>query len=247
VENADYAGAYNFIRQRILTGEFAAGLPLRPDELAVEIGLSRTPVRDALKQLEADGLVTIRPRVGASVRVIDLEEYSELAGLRMALEIFAAGLAARYRTDADIQALKAAHTAFSDEVERLVEAGGPNAQLAALTSDVVVREDTRFHLAITTASRNRAIKKEIQRQHLINRVVSASCLPNTAAGRPTPANHTESVSFMRSTIAEHEEIFQSIAKGDIQTARSSMERHLQEDANTVYERLARGQTQVAIA
>jgi DNA-binding GntR family transcriptional regulator len=55
--------AYDFIRKRILNGEFSPGHALMTKELSAEIGVSRTPIRDALRQLEADGLVTIRPHL----------------------------------------------------------------------------------------------------------------------------------------------------------------------------------------
>src|SRR5438132_2081929 len=91
--------AYDYIRKRILNGDFRSGQSLMTKVLAKETGLSRTPIRDALRQLESDGLVTIRARLGASVTSMDLEEYGELCGLRLALESYGAGLAARNRTD----------------------------------------------------------------------------------------------------------------------------------------------------
>ena len=67
-------------------GEFAPGQSLLTEVLAKEIKVSRTPVRDALRKLEADGLVTIRAHLGASVKQLQLREFREMSDLRLALE-----------------------------------------------------------------------------------------------------------------------------------------------------------------
>lgn len=74
------------LRQRILDGEFAAGSQLRQDALADEFGVSRIPVREALMQLEAEGLVKILPHRGAVVSELSLAEIDELFELRTLLE-----------------------------------------------------------------------------------------------------------------------------------------------------------------
>ncbi|NIX78398.1 GntR family transcriptional regulator [Microvirga terricola] len=74
------------LRQRILNGEFAAGFQLRQDALADEFGVSRIPVREALMQLEAEGLVKIHPHRGAIVSELSLGEIDELFELRTLLE-----------------------------------------------------------------------------------------------------------------------------------------------------------------
>src|SRR5215216_3804928 len=98
--------AYEHIRKRILSGEYPPGIALMTNELSDRIGVSRTPVRDALRQLESDGLVIIKPRLGASVKTMDLKEFREMCGLRLALETYAAGLAALNRTEADLHEMR---------------------------------------------------------------------------------------------------------------------------------------------
>src|SRR3954453_21922330 len=95
--------AYDYIRKRILSGDFPPGHALITELLANEIKLSRTPVRDALRKLETDGLVTIEPHLGASVKKMQLKEFRELCDLRLALECHAAGLAALNRTETDLR------------------------------------------------------------------------------------------------------------------------------------------------
>jgi DNA-binding GntR family transcriptional regulator len=74
------------LRRRILDGEFAAGFQLRQDALADEVGVSRIPVREALMQLEAEGLVKIHPHRGAIVFELSIREIEELFELRTLLE-----------------------------------------------------------------------------------------------------------------------------------------------------------------
>ncbi len=74
------------LRERILRGDFLEGAPLRQDALAAELGVSRIPVREALRQLEAEGLVTFSPHVGAVVSTLTLGEIKELFDLRALIE-----------------------------------------------------------------------------------------------------------------------------------------------------------------
>lgn len=74
------------LRDRILRGHFPEGEPLRQDAIADELGVSRIPVREALRQLESEGLVTFQPHRGAVVSTLSLEEIMELFELRAELE-----------------------------------------------------------------------------------------------------------------------------------------------------------------
>jgi len=74
------------LRRRILAGTFPAGMQLRQDALAAEFGISRIPVREALVQLEAEGLVTIQPHRGAVVTELSPSEVAELFELRALIE-----------------------------------------------------------------------------------------------------------------------------------------------------------------
>ena len=74
------------LRERILRGDYPEGEPLRQDSLADELGVSRIPVREALRQLEAEGLVTFSPHRGAVVSSLSLDEIVELFELRADIE-----------------------------------------------------------------------------------------------------------------------------------------------------------------
>lgn len=91
------------LRQAILNGEYPSGAQLRQDELAERFGTSRIPVREALRQLEAEGLVTIEANKGATVTTLSLQEVLELFDIRIALECRALQLAIPSMIDTDFE------------------------------------------------------------------------------------------------------------------------------------------------
>lgn len=83
--------AYNFLLEAICTGRYRKGERLIAEDIASEIGMSRMPVREAFRRLDAQGLVTLRPNRGAVVSGLDIEQMQEVFEMRSALE----GLAVR--------------------------------------------------------------------------------------------------------------------------------------------------------
>src|SRR6266568_2291265 len=74
------------LRGHILSGELAPGQRLNLDEIAEQSGVSRMPVRDALKQLEAEGLVNIYPQRGIEVSALNVDDITQMFGIRIVLE-----------------------------------------------------------------------------------------------------------------------------------------------------------------
>lgn len=74
------------IRERILRGDYAEGMALRQDAIATELGVSRIPVREALRQLEVEGFVTLSPHQGATVSTLSTDEIREIFELRALIE-----------------------------------------------------------------------------------------------------------------------------------------------------------------
>ncbi|MEA5505453.1 GntR family transcriptional regulator [Halotia wernerae UHCC 0503] len=91
------------LREAILQGIFQEGQSLRQDEIATQFGVSRIPVREALKQLEAEGLVTLHLNRGAMVSVLTADEAQEICEIRSALEVTAMQLAIPKLIAADIE------------------------------------------------------------------------------------------------------------------------------------------------
>lgn len=237
MKNVNSDIAYDYLRKRILNGEYAPGHALMTNVLAPEIGVSRTPIRDALRQLEADGLVTIQPRLGASVKKMDLKTFRESCELRLALETHAAGLAARNRTDIDLHEIGLALEEMRRITGKLVSGGSAESLIPGL-----VREDVRFHLAIISAAKNDLMKKEILRLHLVNRVVSG---PSTLAQSGGPSEPPEDKDHRREVLKSHEQIYEAIVAGRIADAKREMEAHIQDIIDRSIYRLARATADVA--
>jgi DNA-binding GntR family transcriptional regulator len=106
------------IRAKILAGIYAAGERVNQDRVAAELGVSHIPVREALRSLESEGLVTFHPRRGFFVAALSAEDAQELGELRGALESLAVRLAVPRATAADLEAAEA-QIALSERAESL--------------------------------------------------------------------------------------------------------------------------------
>lgn len=129
------------IRRLIMIGELQPGERLVEDRLAEQLGVSRNPVREAIRALEGTGLVEVVPRRGAYVSQLDPMQASQLLELRAVIEGYAARLAARNRTDEHVAALR-------ECIEGGMEASrkGDHVRAAAFHRD--------FHIGIERASGN---------------------------------------------------------------------------------------------
>lgn len=136
------ARAYEALRDRLVMLDVRPGEPLNDDALARELGTGRTPVREALKQLELDRLVVVYPRRGTFATTVDITDLTYLSEIRMELEPLAAARAA-----------KSAGTATR---QRLAELARDVAELAAGRTDrrELIQRDVEVHRAIYRASGN---------------------------------------------------------------------------------------------
>ena len=108
---------FNTLRQAIITGEFAPGERLMEISLANRLGVSRTPVREAIRKLELEGLVIMIPRKGAQVARITEKNLRDVIEIRTVLEEFAAVLACERIDQAGLHDLRQAHEDFIRSVE----------------------------------------------------------------------------------------------------------------------------------
>lgn len=220
MRKANFDIAYDYVRERILNGEYRAGQALPAKPLSDQTGLSSTPIRDALRQLATEGLVTFDIRTGASVKRMEVREYREMCEIRLALESHVAALAAVHHTESELRAVGgplAVMQAITARLEVLAEDD------AALIRDLG-REDVRFHLAIIAAAKNEVIKREIIRLQLISRVVAGPVSDVTSRqGLPK----AEQDKRRRLALKDHVEIYRAIEQRAAHQARAAMERHLQ--------------------
>ncbi len=135
---------YDYVRDRILSGDVAPGAALRQLHLGDELGISRAPVREALKALEMEGLIVFRPRRGYMVPALDPDEITEIFELRALLEEQGAYLATLKKTREDETDLKA----LIAEMEQIkVVTRATVARWAAL--------NRRFHMRLLETSRRK--------------------------------------------------------------------------------------------
>jgi DNA-binding GntR family transcriptional regulator len=211
--------AYKYIRNGILSGVFPPGTPLGTKPLSQKMKMSRTPIREALRQLETNGLVVIRPRQGATVKFMDLGEFKDLCSLRQGLEIHAAGLSSLHRTDSDLAELRATLQTMSE----LFEGFDQREDLEDFDNEMA-KNDIRFHIGIMTAAKNELLKSEILRLHLINRVV----LGLGPLYAPPPVDMMQRRKSTATTLTEHTGIFNAIEARNVGAAKSLMEAHIQD-------------------
>ena len=147
--------AYRSIRAGILDGRYAAGQRLAGETLAREAGVSRTPIREALRRLQAEGLVRLVPNQGATVTGWSAADIAQMFGLRAVLESHAAELATPCLTGAQIDRIaelaertyqlahdrppgfRAAMARENSELHLTIVAGAANERLAAMIASVV--------------------------------------------------------------------------------------------------------------
>ena len=139
--------AYELLRNAIATGRLKPGARVLESELAALLNMSRTPIREAIAALEADGLVTVEGARGRVVTELDYQSVMELYAVREVLESTAAGLAARNASDVEIIALRD----MLELEERILNDAGKLAD-----------HNRRFHEAIYYCSHNRYILKMLE-------------------------------------------------------------------------------------
>jgi DNA-binding GntR family transcriptional regulator len=169
--------AYKSIRDSILRGDIAAGDRFTEGDLSRRLGISKSPVREALARVEAEGLIEIEPRRGATVREFKRSEIRDLYDLRTALEVHA------IRRAKVTPALLARLRRHADEMVRFQHRGDKAAYL---------REDIAFHAAIARASGNRLLAKDLERvenQIILCRHKSYDLMVSTASDAHAPIIH----------------------------------------------------------
>ncbi len=154
--NPEHRTPLERVRSRILLGEYGPGEHLKEERLAEELGVSRTPIRQALTMLEAEGLVQIAWNKGAMVCTFGAEEVWEIYDLRAMLEGHAARRAATHITEGELERLR--------ELARLQEGISPDdAHEREEEVRRLVATNQEFHGTIAAASRNGRLQKLLQR------------------------------------------------------------------------------------
>lgn len=144
--------AYSQVRTAIMEGSFPPGMHLEEEGLAETIGVSRTPVREALRRLASEGFVEFVPHQGAFVPTWSEADHHEIFDLRAVLESFGARLAARRVTPAELDELRGLAT----QMEEAARSDRPGRM------DDVASLNNLFHGAVLSASGNRRLRQLAQ-------------------------------------------------------------------------------------
>jgi DNA-binding GntR family transcriptional regulator len=190
---------FQTLRQAIISGEIAPGERLLEIPLAKKMGVSRTPVREAIRMLELEGLVVMIPRRGAEVAKITEKDLRDALEVRCALEELAVQLACERITEAGKEKLQAACEAFREAIR--------TKQVPA-----IVEGDIVFHDAIFEATQNQRI---ITMTHNLWEQVSRYRV-----------EYVKDFSYHNVLVEEHDAITAAILRGDAEEARIVMRKHI---------------------
>jgi DNA-binding GntR family transcriptional regulator len=189
--------AYARILSEIRAGSLNPGDRLTETDLAARLGISRTPVREAIRALEIDGLITHKPRAGATIRALDYAEVTELYEMRVVLE----GTAARF----------AARAAYPSELEELQAINDDMA--TAQGTEAIYALNARFHTVLLNAARNRFLVRAIQSIQKTLLILGPSTL--------------EEADRLQSALTEHAAILTALAAHDGDGAEAAMRAHIE--------------------
>jgi DNA-binding GntR family transcriptional regulator len=209
----------------IMTGELQAGSWLRQGTLGERYGVSRQPVREALRQLQAYGMVEMHPRRGALVRRPSPRDVREAYLVRAELEGLAAALAAERITVSALERLRAAKVGFDDVVTEVMTdstGGAMNVALWASANDA-------FHREILEAAGAHILGHSLEALHrMVPRSLSANAL--------------HSRRLLRENIVQHANIYDAIESGDEDAARAAMRKHVLDSGELIADWFEREQT-----
>lgn len=190
--------AYGSLIDALRSGDYAPGDRLREEDVAKRLNLSRTPVREALRKLENNGIVEHRPRIGAVIRKLSQTEIVELYEMRIVLERTAARMAAQHGSAAEFDAL-------DDMNARILDAQDTPTLGAAINQD--------FHAALYRAARNRFL------------LASAEAV-NNALILLGPTTYIDP-DRIRIVVSQHADVTTALRQRDGDRAAEAAEAHLQ--------------------
>ncbi len=157
---------------KLLDGSLGPGTRLDYKQLAIELGVSTTPVREAVTRLASEGLVELVPRLGAVVRSLNQNSATEIYELREAVETFAAMKAADRISPRLIEVLEGHHSEMNNIWQKLDEKS--NSRMTIPTLRRFLDADLEFHRTIIFAARNRSLSRTVEESHLQARIFYAN-------------------------------------------------------------------------
>lgn len=191
---------FESLREAIIQGRLKPGERLMEMQLADEMGVSRTPVREAIRKLELEGFVVMIPRKGAYVSGISVKDIVDVFEVRAALEALAAGLAAERITDEELEELERS-LVQTTEISDKDNIGA------------IVENDTNFHDLIYKACRNERLVQIIT--HLKEQIQRFRTTSLSQPGR------------LRDALVEHRAIVEAISDRNIEMSQNLAREHIE--------------------
>ena len=194
------------LREAIRKGILKPGERIMEIQLAEELGVSRTPVREAIRKLELEGYVVMMPRRGTYVANMSIRDINEIFEIRTALESLSNGLAAEHITDEELEHLQ----------RLLVIIGG---YIKEGNMEKIVETDIEFHDLMYHAARNQRLVGIIS--NLRDQLTRFRTTSMSFPGR------------LKATLEEHRRIVEAIAQGDVKEAQQAAEDHMEKSEQTL--------------
>lgn len=190
---------YEELKRQIMIGEIPPGTRMMEVELAEDMGVSRTPIREAIRKLEKEGLVSIEPRRGAYASEISIKDMVDVLEVREFLESMAAGLAAKKINQEDGEKISKVSQAY----KKAVESG---------RTEEIIKADELFHRLIVECSGNKTLiqmMNQVQELALRFRYI-----------------YYEDFSRYKNMPYEHQEIVDAIISGNEEMAKEKADSHV---------------------
>jgi DNA-binding GntR family transcriptional regulator len=209
------------LQARVLSGAIPRGARLRQEALAAEFGVSRTPVREALRKLQAGGVVEVVPRRGALVRGPSVREIREAYEVRAELEGLAAELATARIGDDDLRRLRQAEALFRRSVATVVARRRRGSEPRWDDESAWVRANDLFHQAIFDAAGNRRLSATIADLH------------RSFPRELTWAALSRNSRLLAENVAQHAAVLEAMERGDAAEARRRIVEHVRSAGDLV--------------
>ncbi|WP_024832717.1 GntR family transcriptional regulator [Ruminiclostridium josui] len=197
---------FNSLREAIIIGELRPGERLMEVQLAEKMGVSRTPVREAIRKLELEGLVDMIPRKGAHVAELSIKDIMDVLEVRASLDGLATSLAAERITDDELRELKHINGQFASYIEKENLNGS-------------IKKDVEFHDIIYKASRNdklisiiNNLREQVQRFRVI---------------------YLKEYNNSKNLIKEHNDIYEAVSSRSVENARNIAKTHIINQESTI--------------
>lgn len=209
----DTQRAYELLWQKITTLELPPGSAINDQQLAIQLDLSVTAVREALKLLVHDGLVFITPRHGMYVVDINLPDLEQLSEMRLALETLCARMAAERAAPDDVAVL--------DALRREAAALHQQESLSTADKQRLFEIDHKFHQAIARAAHNKYMVEVLERFFGLSQRLWYLAIPH--------------LGFLSSAVEEHLDLVEAIKAGNPDRAAEIMHHHVKDFYDKVQE------------